>query len=63
MPKRVLLDAGILIHSGFGEPAGKNVSAGWGGRESILEVHDLKRKNPGQDPSYQKQKEALFTVG
>jgi len=39
MPKRVLLDAGILIHSEFAQCIVKNVSVGWGGRESVLEVH------------------------
>jgi hypothetical protein len=61
--KRVLLDAGIFIHSEFAEATVENVRVGWGGRESVLEVHGLKRKNPGQDPDYQKQKDALFTVG
>jgi hypothetical protein len=63
MHKRVLLDAGILIHSEFAEPTVKNVSVGWGGRESVLEVHGLERKKPDQDAEYQKQKDALFTVG
>jgi hypothetical protein len=63
MGKRVLLDAGIFIHSEFAEPKVRNVSVGWGGRESVLEVHGLKRKKPGRDAEYEKQKEALFTVG
>lgn len=63
MRKRVLLDTGIFIHAEFAEPTVKNVRVGWGGRESVLEVHGLKSKKPGQDADYQKQKEALFTVG
>src|SRR3984957_18204034 len=63
MRKRVLLDAGIFIHSEFAEGTVGSVSVGWGGRESVLEVHGLKRKKPGQDAEYQKQKEALLTVG
>jgi hypothetical protein len=63
MRKRVLLDTGIFIHAEFAEPTIKNVRVGWGGRESVLEVHGLKSKKPGQDADYQEQKEALFTVG
>jgi hypothetical protein len=63
MRKRVLLDTGIFIHAEFAEPTVKNVRVGWGGRESVLEVHGLKSKKPGQDADYQEQKEALFTVG
>jgi hypothetical protein len=60
---RKRVDAGIFIHSEFAEATVEKVRVGWGGRESVLEVHGLKRKNPGQDPDYQRQKDALFTVG
>lgn len=65
MPLRVLMDAGVVIHSEFAEPAVKETSASplrWSDG-SAIRISGLKRKQPDQDEEYGKQKEALFTVG
>jgi hypothetical protein len=63
MPKRVLLDTGVFIHSEFAEPTIQNTPVRWGPHECSLDVHGLRRKEAGQDEEYQNQKEALFTIG
>lgn len=60
---RVLLDNGIFSHSEFAESAVKETLVGWGDTKQVLPVHGLIRKTPDKNPEFQKQKEALFTVG
>jgi hypothetical protein len=60
---RALLDNGIFSHSEFAESAVKQTSVGWGDTTYIAAVHGLVRKAPDKNPEFQKQKEALFTVG
>ena len=62
-PMRVLLDNGILSHSEFAENAVKQTSVRWGDTDQVLPIHGLVRKAPDEDVEYQRQKEALFTVG
>src|SRR5580658_1025136 len=65
MPLRVLMDAGVVIHSEFAEPAVKETSESprrWSDGSKIL-ISGLKRKQPDENEDYRKQKEALFTVG
>jgi hypothetical protein len=62
MPLRVLLDAGVVIHSEFAEPDLKETPLRWSDG-STLSVSGLKRKRPSDTEDDRKQKEALFTVG
>src|SRR5450432_4399030 len=65
MPLRVLMDAGVVIHSEFAEPAVKETSESpvrWSDG-SAIRISGLKRKQPYEDEDYRKQKEALFTIG
>jgi hypothetical protein len=62
MPLRALMDAGVVIHSEFAEPALKETPVRWSDG-SALSVSGLKRKRPDENEDYRKQKEALFTVG
>jgi len=56
------MDAGVVIHSEFAEPALKETSVRWGGGCTVS-VSGLKRKRPDENEDYRRQKEALFTVG
>lgn len=60
---QILLDTGIFIHSEFAEGAIKQIPARWGGKELVVPVHGLIRKQPSRDLEFERQKEALFTVG
>jgi hypothetical protein len=60
---RVLLDTGIFIHAEFAIPAVKRSTIRWGGANHLSEVYGLTRKPTSQNPDYQSQEEALFTVG
>ena len=65
MPLRVLIDAGVVIHSEFAEHAVKEMSESpvrWSDG-SAIRISGLKRKQPDENEDYRKQKEALFTVG
>lgn len=62
-PTRILLDAGIFGHSEFAEWKVKQTPLPWGMQQEVIPVHGLFRKLPHNDPIYQKQIEALFTVG
>ena len=59
---RVLLDNGIFVHAEFAKwdkkPTALRHSNG-----DVVAVHGLVRKEPHQDAEYQRQVEALFTVG
>ena len=64
-PLRVLMDAGVVIHSEFAEHAVKEMSESpvrWSDG-SAIRISGLKRKQPDEDEDYRKQKEALFTIG
>jgi hypothetical protein len=60
---RVLLDTGIFANSEFAEAAIKNTSVRWGDRQLTVPIHGVARRAPDGDPDYQREKEALFTVG
>lgn len=62
-PITVLLDRGIFIHSEYMIPVVRKQEISWGPQQHTLEVHGLMRKEPNPDPSYQKQIDALITVG
>jgi hypothetical protein len=64
-PLRVLMDAGVVIHSEFAEYAVKEMSESpvrWSDG-SAIRISGLKRKQPDEDEDYRKQKETLFTIG
>jgi len=63
LPIRILLDNGIFTHSEFAEGAIKQTPLRWGNVVPLPPIHGLARKAPDQDLEYQRQKEALFTVG
>jgi hypothetical protein len=65
MPLRVLIDAGVVIHSEFAEHAIKEMpeSSVWSSDGSATRISGLKRKQPNENEDDRKQKEALFTVG
>lgn len=60
---KILLDNGIFIHSEFAEDAINPTTVNWGDTTITRSVHGFVRKKPDDDPEYQSQKEALFTVG
>ena len=60
---RILLDNGIFTHSEFAEGAVQHTSVRWGDTLQVLPIHGLVRKAPGKDLGYQREKEALFTIG
>ena len=60
---RILLDNGIFSHGEFAEPAIRKTTVRWGGTEQLCEVSGVVRKVPDKNLGYQRQKEALFTVG
>jgi hypothetical protein len=62
-PMRILLDNGIFSHSEFSEDAIRQTSVRWGDTDHVLPVQGFVRKSPDKDPDYQRQKEALFTIG
>jgi hypothetical protein len=63
-PLKVLLDASIFLHSEFAEAVSKEVRVPWGGKiVQKLQLSGFVRKTPDKDGEYQKQKDALFTVG
>jgi hypothetical protein len=63
MPTSVLLDTGVISHSEFAEFTAKELPVRWAGRSSVSKIYGLKRKPPARDEDYQKQMEAMFTVG
>lgn len=60
---RILLDNGIRTHSEFLEPAVKETQIQWANTKQVSSVHGLTRKSPHKDVEYQKQIDAVFTVG
>jgi len=62
-PMRILLDNGIFTHSEFAEGAVQHTSVRRGDTHQVLPVQGLVRKAPDKDLGYQREKEALFTVG
>jgi hypothetical protein len=66
MPMRVLLDAGVFIHSEFAKVAVREfpkLPVRLKKDGAALRIYGLKRKQPDENEEYRKQKEALFTVG
>jgi hypothetical protein len=59
----VMLDNGIISHSEFAEVSAEEGTVRWGNKEHISQVSGLISKAPDQNGDYQKQKEALFTIG
>jgi len=62
-PMRILLDSGVFIHSEFAAPAVQEFSACWGDRNIVAPIHGFVRKPPDKNLEYQRQKDALFTIG
>lgn len=62
-PTKVLLDTGIYIHSEFSSPATNQSNVRWGSRDMAITLHGVTRETPSSNPEYQKQIDALFTVG
>lgn len=60
---RVLLDTGILAHAEIAIGAVQPQTIEWGTTKHTVEVHGFARKASQRDPDYQKQIDALFTVG
>jgi hypothetical protein len=60
---RILLDNGIRSHCEFAEPATSRITLRWGGRDNVSIIHGIVRKAPDRNADYQKQIDALFTVG
>src|SRR5882762_10634889 len=60
---RVLVDSGILIHSEFAKWDVKKTPVRWRATFQTIEVRGLVRKSPASDIDYQREKDALFTVG
>jgi hypothetical protein len=60
---RILLDNGVFSHSEFAAHATKEVSVRWVNRNIVGQIHGFARKAADQNLEYQRQKEALFTVG
>jgi len=62
-PMRILLDSGVFSHSEFAAPAVQESSVCWGDRNIVAPIHGFVRKPPDKNLEYQRQKEALFTIG
>ena len=62
-PIRVLLDAGILSNAEFAAGAVKQHVERWGGRELTVPIYGFMRKPPHNDAAYQRQVDAIFTIG
>jgi hypothetical protein len=62
-PKRILLDNGIFIHSEFAQRAARPTNLRWGDTKQVLNVHGFVRKPRHKNGAYQRQIDALFTVG
>jgi hypothetical protein len=60
---RILLDNGIFSHSEFADAAASRTSVRWGSTDHVSIIHGVTRKAPDRNADYQKQMEALFTVG
>jgi len=60
---RILLDNGIFSHAEFAESAIRKTTVRWGCTDQLYEVCGAIRKVPDKNLGYQRQKEALFTVG
>jgi hypothetical protein len=60
---RILLDNGVFSHSEFAQNATKQTSVRWGNTNQVASIHGFIRKAPHKDLEYQRQKEALFTIG
>jgi len=60
---KILLDNGIFSHAEFMRPDVQERRISWGDVVTVLPVHGFRRKEPHNDPEYQRQIDALFTVG
>jgi len=60
---RVLLDTGVITHAEFAVGAIKQHIDRWGDHEIAVPIHGFMRKPSEKDPNYQRQINALFTVG
>jgi hypothetical protein len=60
---KVLLDAGILIHSEFAQPTRQEKRLHWGNTDHVVQISGFMRKALDKDDDQQAQKNALFTVG
>ena len=60
---KVLLDNGIISHAEFVEPAIKTQEILWGSHKILEPIHGFRRKPPHEDKEYQRQINAIFTIG
>lgn len=60
---KVLIDTGVFIHSAFAEDTSKVEEVTWGDIKFHTEVYGICRKKEHKDSEYQKQMDALFTIG
>jgi hypothetical protein len=60
---KVLLDNGILSHAELAEPAIKMEEVQWGSHRILKPIHGFRRKPPHENDEYQRQIDAIFTIG
>ena len=60
---KVLLDNGIISHAEFIEPAIKKQELLWGSHKILEPIHGFRRKPPHENDEYQRQINAIFTIG
>ena len=60
---KVLLDNGIISHAEFIEPAKKLQELQWGSQKNLVPIHGFRRKPPHENEEYQRQINAIFTIG
>lgn len=60
---KVLLDNGIISHAEFAEPAKKTNEVLWGSHKILNPILGFKRKPPHENDEYQRQINAIFTIG
>lgn len=60
---KVLLDNGIISHAEFIEPAIKTKEILWGSHKILVPIHGFRRKPPHENDEYQRQINAIFTIG
>ena len=60
---KVLLDNGIISHAEFIEPAIKMQELQWSSHKILEPIHGFRRKPPHENDEYQRQINAIFTIG
>jgi hypothetical protein len=62
-PKRILLDNGVFSHSEFAADSILQKTISWGGNDQVTEIHGIRRKSSHKNTEFQKQINALPTIG